>query len=270
MASKCVRHSSARFHQVFNVVVYPCAMNALSSSHFAVLIDGENFPASAFDALQLELKKFGRAAIFRVFGDFSNKAHANWLDVCRAHGLEAVLHMPVKAGKNGTDMVMAISAMDIMVSGHCGSVVLVSDDGDFLPLVRRLRAGGMNVHGLGNKAENVQQFGSHSSWTQLSSETIARKKETHNPVTNVKSASLSKSAPKQKQAMTQNDGMATKFGEVVHTRLANGSLTLSALGLWLRQQHSDLIPLLGPGKLKKLLNKDERFKVGGASVSLAT
>ena len=122
----------------------------------AVLIDGENIPANSYERLQKALKSYEPIGTIRVYGDFSKTAHADWLEVCRKCAIAAELHLPVSIGKNGTDIVMTIAAMDIMASGKFGTIVLVSDDSDFLPVARRLRASGLTVVSAGRKPHLAQ------------------------------------------------------------------------------------------------------------------
>jgi uncharacterized LabA/DUF88 family protein len=54
-------------------------------------------------------------------------------------------------GKNATDMVMAIDAMDLLYTDRPEAFGLVSSDADFTPLVLHLRAKGATVYGFGAK-----------------------------------------------------------------------------------------------------------------------
>ena len=87
-------------------------MSANPNRATAVLIDGENIAAGDFPRLQTRLISIPGIAITRVFGDFANASHSNWLEVCREHGVEPVLHCSPVTGKNGTDILMTIAAMD--------------------------------------------------------------------------------------------------------------------------------------------------------------
>lgn len=55
----------------------------------------------------------------------------------------------LSAGKNSTDIALAVDAMDLVITERPDVVVLVSSDSDFAPLVARLREKGCRVCGIG-------------------------------------------------------------------------------------------------------------------------
>ena len=130
------------------------------SSRLAVLIDGENFPSgSAAPLLSLIKNKLGAPAICRVFGDFSNAAHAGWLKAAKTHAIALQLSVPVAKRKNAADIALTIAAMDILhcCEGEVERFCLVTSDGDFTPLAIRIREAGRLVYGvdLDGKAPNA-------------------------------------------------------------------------------------------------------------------
>ena len=55
----------------------------------------------------------------------------------------------ISAGKNSTDIALAVDAIDLVIAERPHVVVLVSSDSDFAPLVIRLREKGCRVLGIG-------------------------------------------------------------------------------------------------------------------------
>lgn len=55
----------------------------------------------------------------------------------------------ISAGKNSTDIALAVDAIDLVIAERPDIVVLVSSDSDFAPLVLRLREKGCRVCGIG-------------------------------------------------------------------------------------------------------------------------
>jgi NYN domain len=264
-------------------------MNTDNKYKIVVLIDGENIPAKHYVAMEKSIHQFKHAAVKRVYGDFSNGSHAAWLGVCKEQAVEPILHLPVGIGKNGADMAITIAAMELMAARRFDTIYLVSDDCDFIPLVRRLRNEGLSVHGVGLKPATKAAAAHYESWTILktakapkptvalavsSSNTqsiakiAAHKIEVLKPVSIVRVAAPVKSMPST-HAAPKIDPIAAEFSKVVHAKLSEGGTTLSALGSWIRQQNPRMTPLLGPGKLKKLLIADTNFKVDGNNISLA-
>jgi hypothetical protein len=115
----------------------------------AVLIDAENISATQYDFIADQISKIGVARLFRLFADFTNPAHAVWLDLAARNGLEPVLQCSGGKGKNSTDIALTIHAMDILHGIAVDAICLVSSDRDFAPLAQRLRAGGLLVYGFG-------------------------------------------------------------------------------------------------------------------------
>ncbi|MFD1941015.1 NYN domain-containing protein [Paradevosia shaoguanensis] len=115
----------------------------------AVLVDAENTPAKSFDFIAAQVQPLRDVGIFRLFGDFASPSLAAWRQVAVRHGLEPILQGSGGKGKNSTDIAMVIHAMDILHSGLFDAICLVSTDRDFVGLARRLRAGGLQVFGIG-------------------------------------------------------------------------------------------------------------------------
>jgi uncharacterized protein (TIGR00288 family) len=57
------------------------------------------------------------------------------------------------AGKNSTDIAMAVDAIDLVLAERPDVVVIASSDSDFAPLVQRLREKGCVVRGIGQKGK---------------------------------------------------------------------------------------------------------------------
>jgi hypothetical protein len=63
----------------------------------------------------------------------------------------------LSAGKNSTDIALAVDAMDLAISERPDVAVLVSSDSDFAPLVIRLREKGCRVSGIGQQGKTGEE-----------------------------------------------------------------------------------------------------------------
>ncbi|RZL94647.1 MAG: NYN domain-containing protein [Variovorax sp.] len=63
----------------------------------------------------------------------------------------------ISAGKNSTDIALAVDAMDLAVAERPDIVVLVSSDSDFAPLVIRLREKGCRICGIGQQGKTGEE-----------------------------------------------------------------------------------------------------------------
>ena len=112
----------------------------LNCRALALLIDGENLPAHLAPRALTAARQMGPVSVFRVYGDA--RKLGDWHDVPGARLVHA------HAGKNVTDMLMTVEAMEISQAGVIDGFALATSDRDFTPLVQSLRARGFPVLGL--------------------------------------------------------------------------------------------------------------------------
>ena len=105
------------------------------------------FGKQIFDALTNR----GEIFIRRIYGNWEKNILHGWNDCILNFALRPVQQIDFVAGKNATDMLLTIDAMDILYGEQVEIFALVSNDSDFTPLAIRLREGGMTVVGLGNE-----------------------------------------------------------------------------------------------------------------------
>ncbi|SEB00462.1 NYN domain-containing protein [Variovorax sp. YR216] len=116
----------------------------------ALLIDADNVSADVIEqAVQLTKAEYGSIHVRR--------AYCNVETALKQHGLFKRLSVRpmvnISAGKNSTDIAMAVDAMDLVIAERPDVVVLVSSDSDFAPLVIRLREKGCRVCGIGQQGK---------------------------------------------------------------------------------------------------------------------
>jgi hypothetical protein len=114
----------------------------------AVLIDGENCQASLAAFVLVEAGTFGAVTVRRIYGNWAHGSMTGWQTAIAHYALTPVQHAHPVVGKNGSDIAMAIDALDLWYSG-LDQFCLVSSDADFTPLALRLRERGSLVIGIG-------------------------------------------------------------------------------------------------------------------------
>ncbi|MBO9445800.1 NYN domain-containing protein [Ruegeria sp. R14_0] len=109
----------------------------------AVLIDGDNLSPTFGDAIHQIGRNGGQVDIARVYTDAQR--NSLW------H--EATLFQLIHSGKgkNASDLLLAIDAMELALRQIVDTVVIASSDGDFAHLHRRLREFGIGTIGLGEQ-----------------------------------------------------------------------------------------------------------------------
>ena len=118
----------------------------------AVLIDGDNAQSSLLDEILAEISKYGRTAIRRIYGDWTEPNMNGWKDVLQENAIQPIQQFRHTVGKNATDSAMIIEAMDILHSGVTDGFCVVSSDSDYTRLATRIREKGLFVMGIGRQA----------------------------------------------------------------------------------------------------------------------
>ena len=115
----------------------------------ALFIDADNISAK-YGKLSMEtLQSRGEIFIRRIYGNWEKNFLHKWNDCILRYGLLAVQQMDFTAGKNATDMSLAIDAMDVLYQKQATVFAIVTGDSDFTPLAVRLRERGVYVISLG-------------------------------------------------------------------------------------------------------------------------
>jgi len=144
-------------------------MTAVEAPHgdmVAVFIDlenlalgaGEDLPGQAdpipYKALELLVRDYGNATIRRAYADWSRPEFGRYQNSLAQNGITLIQVTRFGAQqKNAADILMAVDAMEVLITHpDVGTFLLVAGDGDYSPLVQRLREWGKRVVGVGTKA----------------------------------------------------------------------------------------------------------------------
>jgi len=122
----------------------------------AVFIDAENIGSELVPQMRERLRLHGAIHFLRAIGNFSAPHLAAWLAAARDHGIDLDFQPSTGAGKNASDIALAVEATTAALSGRFDCIAIVSRDADFTPLAMRLRRLGLSVLGLA-PAENCSQ-----------------------------------------------------------------------------------------------------------------
>jgi uncharacterized LabA/DUF88 family protein len=119
---------------------------------------GENLPGQAdpipYKALELLCRDYGNASIRRAYADWSRPEFGKHQHNLAQNGITLIQVTRFGAQqKNAADILMAVDAMEVLITHpDVGTFMLVAGDGDYSPLVQRLREFGKRVVGVGTKA----------------------------------------------------------------------------------------------------------------------
>jgi uncharacterized protein (TIGR00288 family) len=111
-----------------------------------LLIDADNVSVDVIEqAVRLILKQHGGLHVRRAYCT-AESAVKNQAAFKRL-GIKPMVNLA--AGKNSTDIALAVDAIDLVLAERPDVVVIASSDSDFAPLVQRLREKGCEVRGIG-------------------------------------------------------------------------------------------------------------------------
>ena len=136
------------------------------SAQVAVFVDFENLVLGAvkelpdqanpapYEALTRLCRGYGNASVRRAYADWANPLFGSHQDDLAMNGVDLIQVARVGIqNKNAADIRMAVDAMEtLIVHPEISVFVLVSGDGDYSPLVQRLREFGKWVVGVGTEA----------------------------------------------------------------------------------------------------------------------
>src|SRR5689334_21996316 len=135
------------------------------SAQVAVFVDFENLVLGAvkelpdlanpapYEALTRLCRGYGNASVRRAYADWANAMFGGHQDDLAMNGVDLIQVARVGVqNKNAADIRMAVDAMEtLIVHPEISVFVLVSGDGDYSPLVQRLREFGKWVVGVGTE-----------------------------------------------------------------------------------------------------------------------
>ena len=119
-----------------------------------LLIDADNVSADVIEqAVQRTMAEHGAIHIRRAYCNAETALKQQTL----FKRLSVRPMVNLSAGKNSTDIALAVDAIDLVIAERPDVVVLVSSDSDFAPLVIRLREKGCRVCGLGQQGKTGEE-----------------------------------------------------------------------------------------------------------------
>jgi hypothetical protein len=147
------------------------------SAQVAVFVDFENLVLGAvkelpdqanpapYEALTRLCRAYGNASVRRAYADWANPLFGSHQDDLAMNGVDLIQVARVGIqNKNAADIRMAVDAMEtLIVHPEVSVFILVSGDGDYSPLVQRLREFGKWVVGVGTEANASRKLVSVSS-----------------------------------------------------------------------------------------------------------
>ncbi|WP_164156263.1 NYN domain-containing protein [Sandarakinorhabdus rubra] len=214
------------------------------AKRIVVLIDGDNLTGSYADSLFAIIAALGTTSVRRLYGDFQNGRMKDWLAAMDKHAIAAV-HVQPTGGKNGTDMALAIDAVDLLHSNRPDIFCIVTSDRDYARLIIRLREADCAVHGFGEAKAPASLANACNHFHRLKGSTAAAVHVSAEP----KAASKSVQGP----VVQRHPSRAKAWIDAAFEASGSEWLSLSALGTAIRKSENAYLKKTGFASLKKLL-----------------
>lgn len=210
----------------------------------AVLIDAENASYKKMDAVMAELSKHGHLLVKRAYGDFSSPHLTKWKQPLHELAIKTEHQYAFTKGKNSSDAVMVIDAMDLLYTNRFDAFALVTSDSDFTSLALRLKESEIYVFGVGEE-KTPKAFRSACDDFILT-ELLETPDEEEPPAKN-NTKKTSRKAParaSQKQQELKQDAKLVKIlrNAVDETADDDGWARASTCGSLVKRQYSDFDP----------------------------
>ncbi|MDP4300032.1 NYN domain-containing protein [Leptothrix discophora] len=200
----------------------------------AVLVDCENADPAILDYALRVAAQFGRVVLRRGFG--SHTALANkWQTVLVQQAFTPCLQYAYAAGKNTSDIALAMDAIEALFDQRATTFCLVTSDSDFAGLCRKLRERGATVHVIGEaKTPEDLRNASDQFFQWVAPEAVVATPPGVPAVPVVKAPA----APKPKQRPRS----VVSAVKLLAADSATGRITVSELGSYLRRTDPSFSP----------------------------
>jgi uncharacterized protein (TIGR00288 family) len=154
-----------------------------------LLIDADNVSADVIEqAVQRTMEDYGAIHVRRAY--CNAEMAVNRQALFKRLSVRPMVNL--SAGKNSTDIALAVDAIDLVIAERPDVVVLVSSDSDFAPLVVRLREKGCRVCGIGQQGKTGEEtVGVYDAFMDLAHHSVKPAART----APAKKAAAAKSAP---------------------------------------------------------------------------
>lgn len=127
------------------------AHNHYSADHesrVAVLVDCDNTTPEILEYALRVVAQFGRVVLRRGYGNHTTLAN-KWQEALVRLAFTPCLQYQYAAGKNTSDIALALDAVEALFDERADTFCLVTSDSDFAYLCRKLRERGATVHIVG-------------------------------------------------------------------------------------------------------------------------
>ena len=225
-------------------------------SRVAVLVDCDNTTPEILEYALRVVAQFGRVVLRRGYGNHTTLAN-KWQEALVKLAFTPCLQYQYAAGKNTSDIALALDAMEALFDRRADTFCLVTSDSDFAYLCRKLRERGATVHIVGEaKSPDALRNASDQFFEWVRPEPVAVEQPKVASRTEVAKPDPAKPAPKLRP-MFVVDAVALLAADT-----SEGKVSVGGLGSYLKRADPSFSPkVYGHSGLLDMLKTYELLKV---------
>lgn len=204
----------------------------------AVLVDCDNVSPDILEHALRVVAQFGRVVLRRGYGNHGTLAN-KWQEALVRLAFTPCLQYQYAAGKNTSDIALALDAMEALFDHRADTFCLVTSDSDFAYLCRKLRERGATVCIVGEpktpdalRNASDQFFEWHRD--EHPQEPIVEQTEKNSSKTETSKQDLTKPEPA-KPVIKRRPKFVVDAVSLLAGGTSEGKVTLSALGQYLKR-----------------------------------
>lgn len=204
-------------------------------SRVAVLVDCDNTTPEILEYALRVVAQFGRVVLRRGYGNHTTLAN-KWQEALVRLAFTPCLQYQYAAGKNTSDIALALDAVEALFDERADTFCLVTSDSDFAYLCRKLRERGATVHIVGEaKSPDALRNASDQFFEWVKPEPVAEQPQTATKAEATKPQPV-QPIPKQQPAMVV-DAVTLLAAEA-----SEGQVSLGGLGSYLKRADPSFSP----------------------------
>ncbi|HEY4081277.1 MAG TPA: NYN domain-containing protein [Burkholderiaceae bacterium] len=206
-----------------------------ADSRVAVLVDCDNTTPEILEYALRVVAQFGRVVLRRGYGNHSTLAN-KWQKALVDLAFTPCLQYQYAAGKNTSDIALALDAMEVLFDQRAETFCVVTSDSDFAYLCRKLRERGATVHIVGEaKTPDALRNASDQFFEWTPPEAAAT------PASAAKSATAAPT-PASKPAPKKRPKAVANAVSLLAAHTPDGRVGLGALGQYLKRTDPGFSP----------------------------
>lgn len=216
-----------------------------NESRVAVLVDCDNTTPDILEYALRVVAQYGRVVLRRGYGNHTTLAN-KWQEALVRLAFTPCLQYQYAAGKNTSDIALALDALEALFDQRADTFCLVTSDSDFAYLCRKLRERGATVHIVGEaKTPDALRNASDQFFEWVKPEPAAADVAAQPSATPKKRQPAKAEAAKpepSKPLPKQRPKMVVDAVTLLGADTSEGKVSISALGSYLKRADPSFTP----------------------------